>query len=190
MVTGANGRRQPRRIDHLIERLWRVHAEHRADLLEVAENRILADVLGSRRDGSPVRPEFVLRRLGQLAKLVARALQVLAKALNRVQAENFDQGFPLLRLGLVDEVGERASTKQERFTADDVECLGVPLVRDGHFPAKRAVRENLDRRDVVALAADVGDGVLAAFMRQQLDPAGEVPLQCVGDGALPVPLSP
>src|SRR5439155_3983896 len=110
--------------------------------------------------------------------------KIFAKTLDSVQPEDVDQGLPLLRLGLVDEVGKRASAKEEGFPPDGVEALSGPLVGEDGLPTERAAREDLDRRDAVGLATHVAHRVLAAFMGQKLNLAREVPLQRIGDRAL------
>ena len=78
-------------------------------------------VLGARAKARRYDADFFFRRLAALRKLVSRALQVLSKTLDRVQAEDLDQRLPLLGLRLVDEVRERASAKEERLAPERVE---------------------------------------------------------------------
>jgi hypothetical protein len=61
-------------------------------------------------------------------------LKIFAKTLDSVQAEDVDQGLPLLRLGLVDEVCKRASAKEEGFPPDGVEAISGPLVTPSASP--------------------------------------------------------
>ena len=151
----------------------------------LASTRFLGDCLGSRSQGPPVATaDLLFRGFGFLAKVVSRALQVLPKTLDGVQAEDLDQRLPLLGLGLVDEVRKRASAKEERLPPDAWNASGVPLVGEHDLAPERAAGHDLDRGHAVVLAAHVAHGVLTPFVRQQLDLAREVPLERIGDRAL------
>ena len=65
-----------------------------------------------------------------------------------------------------------------------LERLGVSLVGEYDLSAERAVRDDLDRGHAAVVSTHVAHGVLASFVAQELDLAGEVPLQRVGDRAL------
>ncbi len=180
---GSDRGGDPCRIDHLVERRGRIDTEHRADLLQALEHGLVGDRFTAGRERPPARLDLFVGGLGFLAQLVARALQILAQALDRVEAEDLDERLPFLGLGLVDEVGERASAQQERLAPGGM-ALRRPLVWKRRLAAERSARHHLDRGDVVAVTPDVPDRMLASLVLKELDLAGEVPLQCVGDGAL------
>jgi hypothetical protein len=125
--------------------------------------------------------DLLFRGFGLLAKLVSSALKVLTKAFDGVQAENLDQRLPFLRLGLVDEIRQSASAKEEGLPPGCLERFDVPLVRVDDLAAERTVRDDLDRGDAAGVIPHVAHGVLTSFVGQELDLAREVPFQRVGD---------
>src|SRR4029453_1718020 len=180
---GADHGREPGGIDHLFESLWWIDLQHPADLLEVREHGVLCDRLTARGQRAAAPLDLIVRGLGLLAQIVPRALQVLTEALDRIETEDLDQGFPLLGLGLIDEVGERAPAQKERLSPDGLKRLGLALVGEHDGAAQRAGRDDLDRGGP-AVAPHVADGMLSSLVAQGLDLPREVPLQRVGNRAL------
>ena len=121
---GANRGGEPGGIDHVIERGWRLDAQHPADGLKAGEHRVVGDDLAFQGQGATARLDLVLGGLRLLAELVPRPLQVFTKAFDGVETQDLDQRLPFFRLGLVDEVGQRAPAKQEGLPPHRLACLG------------------------------------------------------------------